>query len=91
MVHLHTTDHEVDMRSFVFQITMEEDGDGWHVHVPALKKLGASTWGATREQALEHIQEVLSMIVDELIEDGEDPASYEGVGVTEGVAVAVAR
>ena len=37
---------------------------------PALEKVGGSTWGATKEEALKNIGEVVHMIVEEFIEDG---------------------
>lgn len=40
-------------------------------YCPALKHVGASTWGDTQEEALKHVGEVVEMIVKELIEDGE--------------------
>ena len=39
--------------------------------MPALQGYGAATWGASREEALRHICEVVAMVVAELIEDGE--------------------
>lgn len=32
---------------------------------------GGATWGYTREEALKNIREVVEMIIEELIEDGE--------------------
>jgi predicted RNase H-like HicB family nuclease len=36
-----------------------------------LADLGAATWGNTQEEALKHIHEVVEIIVQELVEDGE--------------------
>ncbi len=58
------------MKTYTFRVVIEPDGDRWHVYCPALEKYGASTWGNTKEEAFKHIQEVVQMIVDELIEDG---------------------
>ena len=63
-----------NMKSYVFKVVVEPDEGAWSAHCPALAKLGAATWGRTREEALKHIDEVVRMIVEELIEDGE-PAS----------------
>ena len=63
-------------KTFVFQVVMEPDGDGWHVFSPALLSQGASTWGETQEQAMAHIQEVTQMVVESLIELG-DPLPDE--------------
>jgi predicted RNase H-like HicB family nuclease len=59
------------MKSYVFKVVLEPDGDAWSAYCPALEKLGAATWGATQEEALRHIREVVQMIIEELIEDSE--------------------
>ena len=75
------------MTSYVFKVVVEPDEDAWSAHCPALAKLGAATWGRTREEALKHIDEVVRMIVEELIEDGEPIP--EDVQVSEQPLVAV--
>ena len=60
------------MKTYAFRVIVEPDEDRWHAYCPALKQYGAATWGNTREEALKHIQEVVQMVVDELIEDGEE-------------------
>ena len=58
--------------SYVFRVVLEPDGDAWwFVHVPALSKLGGATQGRTREEALARINEVIELILEELIEEGE--------------------
>lgn len=59
------------MKTYDFKVIVEPDGDRWHAYCPALKKQGAATWGNTKEEALKNIQEVVQMVVEELIEDGE--------------------
>ncbi len=75
------------MKSYVFKVVVEPDEGAWSAHCPALAKLGAATWGRTREEALKHIDEVVRMIVEELIEDGEPIP--EDVQVSEQPLVAV--
>lgn len=64
------------MKTYNFKVVIERDEDfdgkpsGWHAFCPALNSLGGSTGGETREQALEKINEVVHMIVDELIAEG---------------------
>lgn len=58
------------MKTYTFKVIVEPDDDRWHAHCPALHAYGASTWGATREEAFQHIQEVVQIIIDELREDG---------------------
>lgn len=68
--------HRVHIRdknrhSYVFRVVLEPDEDAWFVHVPALSKLGGATQGRTREEALARINEVIELILEELIEEGE--------------------
>jgi predicted RNase H-like HicB family nuclease len=64
------------MKIYNFKVILEPDEDfdgnpsGWHVYCPALKKLGGSTWGETREEALKNMSEVVHMIVQEFMEEG---------------------
>jgi predicted RNase H-like HicB family nuclease len=58
------------MKTYTFKVIVEPDGDRWHASCPALQKYGAATWGATKEEAYRHIQEVVQMIIEELTEDG---------------------
>jgi predicted RNase H-like HicB family nuclease len=62
-------DNPVEGKSYVFAVVVEPDEDRWHSYAPALVKYGAVTWGYTREEALKHIQEVVEMVVEELVED----------------------
>ena len=58
------------MKTYNFKVVVEPDGDRWHACCPVLEKYGAATWGNTEEEAYRHIQEVVQMVVDELIEEG---------------------
>jgi predicted RNase H-like HicB family nuclease len=42
-----------------FEVVFEPDEGGFHVSVPALK--GCHSWGATREEAREHIKEAIAL------------------------------
>ena len=79
------------MTTYVFQVSLEPDGDGWRAFYAPLEHIGASTWGKTQEEAITHIHEVLSLIVDELLEEGKDIPAVEGLAVTSGAAVAITR
>ncbi len=59
------------MKTFNFQIVVEPDEDAWNAYCPALIEQGASTWGTTREEAIKHINEVVRMVVESLLEHGE--------------------
>jgi len=59
------------MKSYTFKVVVEPDEDRWHAFCPALEDQGASTWGHTREEALKHIDEVVKLVVESMIERGE--------------------
>lgn len=81
------------LRSYVFRVVVEPDEDRWFAYCPALKKYAATTWGYTRQEALEHIREVVDMIVAELIEEGklipEEPRTDVFVSKEPQVAVTI--
>ena len=58
------------MKTYTFKVVVEPDEGGFHAYCPALRHLGAVTQGATEEEALKNIHEVVQMIVDELQEEG---------------------
>lgn len=59
------------MKTYIFKVVVEPDEDAWFASCPALEQYGAATWGATQEEALKHIDEVVHMVIKELVEDGE--------------------
>jgi predicted RNase H-like HicB family nuclease len=77
------------LTTYMFRVVVEPDGDAWHAYCPALKSHGAATWGRTRAEALQHIREVVEMVVAELIEDGEPLPAEVGVSREPLVAVTV--
>ena len=79
------------MKTYVFTVEIEPDEDGFRAFYPPLEHIGASTWGQTQEEALQHIEEVLSMIVEEFEEEGREIPPSEGLVTTKGPAVAVSR
>ena len=78
-----------DVKSYVFQIELESDEDGWRAFCPPLENIGASTWGQTQEEALHNIQEVLSMIVEEFNEEGQPVPLSDEVTVSARASVTV--
>ena len=58
------------MKTYTFRVVVEPDEGGYHAYCPALRSLGAVTQGATKEEALKNIHEVVQMIMDEIREDG---------------------
>ena len=79
------------MRTYSFKVVVEPDESGYHAYCPALRTFGAVTQGATEEEALRNINEVVQMIVDELREDGIalPDASADDVDIFDGARVAV--
>ena len=62
------------MKTYSFRVVVEPDGDRWLAYCPAFENYAATTWGNTCEEHLQHIQEVVQMVVEELVEDqGEIP------------------
>lgn len=64
------------MKSYIFRAVIEEDPfeDGrmaYRAYVPILEEKGASTFGYTKEEALENLQEVLNMLIKSMIEYNE--------------------
>ena len=81
---------EADTKTYTFKVVIEEDEGGFHAYCPALRSYGAVTQGATEEEALKHINEVVQMVVDELIADGIPvPSNPRDVGVFPGMHVSV--
>ena len=79
------------MKTYTFKVVVEPDEGGYHAYCPALRHLGAVTQGATEEEALKNINEVVHMIMAELREDGIPlpDASSDDIDVFEGTRVAV--
>ena len=77
------------MRSYTFQVQLERDAEGWRAFYLPWESEGASTWGKTQEEALQHIQEVLAMIISERAEEGRLLDGEQRLSVSEGPAVTV--
>jgi len=81
---------EADTKTYTFKVVIESDDGGFHAYCPALRSYGAVTQGATEEEALQHINEVVQMVVDELIADGLPiPSNPQDVRVFQGMHVSV--
>ena len=52
------------MKTYTFKVVVEPDEDRWHAYCPTLEDRGAATWGDTCEEALQHIDEVVQLVVD---------------------------
>jgi predicted RNase H-like HicB family nuclease len=77
------------VKTYVFQVEVEPDEEGWRAFYPPWEEIGASTWGYTKEEAIKNIQEVLSMILEEFNEEGRPIPATEQMTVSESTLVAV--
>ena len=58
-----------ERRTYTFVVVVEPTEDAWHAYCPTLLDYGAATWGSTREEAREHLREMVVMIVERLAEE----------------------
>ena len=77
------------MKTYTFQVALAPDGAGWHIYVPELESMGASTWGLTQVDAFNHIREVLEMIIEEFEEEGKSIPTAKFMPDSEDLAVTV--
>ena len=81
------------MKTYTFKVVVEPDDDAWSAYCPVLLEKGAATWGRTREEALNNIEEVVKMVVESLVEHGEPlpegPTGEVSVSTEPQVAVTV--
>lgn len=81
--------HAIKQGYLDFDIALEVDGNGWRSYYPPWEDLGAATWGTTWSEAVNNIDEVLGMILDEIREGGinaEEIAQRGGLPITEPAA-----
>jgi predicted RNase H-like HicB family nuclease len=70
-----------EARTHALEVVVEPEEGAWHAWCPTLLDYGAATWGATREEALGHIREVVAMVVGRLAEAGAPvPAAPDATG-----------
>ncbi len=60
-----------------YHVTVDRHGNEWRAVCPALMDHGAVTGGETREEALTHIENVISMILAEMGSGGVSPPPDE--------------
>lgn len=92
MATLHAPVRNTNVTTYTFKAVVEQDDDRWHAYSPTFVDRGGATWGDTREEALENLEEVLKMVVLSLIEHGEPiltEQSRDAVGVSENPLVVV--
>ena len=54
----------------MFNVLIDENSGSWNARCPAMEHLGATTGGATREEALTHIHSILLVILLDMEQKG---------------------
>jgi len=77
------------MKTLVFKVILKEEDDGrWSASIPALP--GCSSWGYTREEALNNMRDAAEIYIEDMVEAGEDmPGPSDEVEVLDEPAVAI--
>ena len=55
-----------EARTYTLAVVVEPAEEAWHAYCPTLLDYGVATWGVTREDALEHIRELVGMVVEHM-------------------------
>ena len=58
-----------ELRTYTLAVVVEPAEGAWHAYCPTLLDYGAATWGTTREEALEQIRAIATMIVQRMAEE----------------------
>ena len=68
--------HE-EPRTYTLAVVVEAAEGAWHAYCPALLDYGAATWGTTREEALEQIRAIATMLVERMAAEEKMPLLAE--------------
>ena len=68
------------MKTYAFEVVLEKDKwldesnktDVWRAYIPALEHKGAASWGYTQKEALKNLQDAVDLLVEYLLEQGEE-------------------
>lgn len=68
------------MKTYSFQVVLEKDkwpdepdeDAVWRAYIPALEHQGAASWGYTQKEALKNLQDAVDLLVECIIEQGEE-------------------
>ena len=68
------------MKTYAFQVVLEKDkwpdepdeNAVWRAYIPALEHKGASSWGYTQKAALKNLQDAVDLLIESLLEHGEE-------------------
>lgn len=77
------------MKTLVLRVALKEEEDGrWSASIPSLP--GCSSWGYSRQEALENIKDAAEIYLEDMIAAGEGlPAPSDEIEVINEPAVAV--
>ena len=76
------------MKTYIFAVELEHEEDGrWSATVQSLP--GCATWGYSREEALNALQEATQAYIQTLLEQGKPIPSSKQIEVREAPAVSV--
>jgi antitoxin HicB len=72
---------ELGVEEHQFEVVLEHYPDGrYYIYCPSLK--GCRTWGHSKEEALEYMQEALELFIEDLIADGKP---IPDIGIVENI------
>ena len=68
------------MKTYAFQVVIEKDkwpdepdeNAVWRAYIPALEHKGAASWGYTQKEALKNLQDAVDLLMESLLEHGEE-------------------
>ena len=68
------------MKTYSFKVVLEKDKwpddpdekAVWRAYIPALEHKGAASWGYTEKEALENLKNAVDLLVEHLLEIGEE-------------------
>ena len=77
------------MKTFILKVTLVEETDGrWSAFVPDLP--GCSSWGYSKQEALENIKDAAEVYIEDMIEAGQGgPSPSDRIEVFNEPAIAV--
>ena len=77
------------MKTLVLKVVLKEEDDGrWSASIPALP--GCSSWGYSKDEALENIRDAADIYIEDMIDAGETlPPPSDEIEVLDEPAIAV--
>jgi predicted RNase H-like HicB family nuclease len=77
------------MKTFILKVALKEEEDGrWSASIKALP--GCSSWGYSKQEALENIKDAAEIYIEDMIDAGEGfPTPSDKIEVIDEPAIAV--